>query len=185
MIIMIAPIITIRMRIIQQRLIFPSRWPSSMIPRSQARAIPLGRQITRVTGALQIRLSWLLPAMINHSSGHGRRVWNLLDATRESAMFANHRATIMQREEINQVQQLVLELSIMHYFFNALSFALPIILLMSNGILFHYRLLFWWVMKFESNTHYFFNKQWNSRPPNIFLKTNGIRIFHNTFIILS
>ena len=40
----------------------------------------------------------------------------------------------------------------MHYFFNALSFALPIILLMSDGIQIHYPLLFNWVMEFESIT---------------------------------
>ena len=46
----------------------------------------------------------------------------------------------------------------MHYFLNALSFALPIILLMSNGIPVLYPLLFYWVMEFESITQYFSNE---------------------------
>ena len=50
----------------------------------------------------------------------------------------------------------------MHYLLNALSFALPIILLMSDEIPIHYPLFFQWVMDFEFNTYYFCNKyKWN------------------------
>ena len=46
----------------------------------------------------------------------------------------------------------------MYYFLNALSFALPIFLLMSNGILIHYQIFLQWLIEFESTAHYFGNK---------------------------